>query len=97
MPSDDYAPIGGGGALKLKGAKVTKKKKSRKTDKSSALEKTLAGSSADGTAPVDKDKSPAAAAADDAGDRLPLPQKTEAERRHEEVRRKRVRTCEAFD
>ncbi|KAG4259618.1 hypothetical protein FPRO06_06689 [Fusarium proliferatum] len=33
MGSDDYAAVGGGGALKLKGAKIHKKKKKRdKTD-----------------------------------------------------------------
>ncbi|KAF5606810.1 DUF1754-domain protein [Fusarium subglutinans] len=38
MGSDDYAAVGGGGALKLKGAKIHKKKKKRdKTD----LEKNL--------------------------------------------------------
>lgn len=39
MPSDEYASFGGGGALKLKGAKVKKHKK--KKDKVSDLERAL--------------------------------------------------------
>lgn len=75
MP-DDYAGSGGG-ALRLKGAKVTKKKKKR--DKT--LEK-KAASVATVEKPEDNDE-------DDAG---PADRKTEAERRHEETRKKRVRS-----
>lgn len=87
MPSDDYAVIGGGGALKLKGAKVSKKKKKRdKTD----LEKNVTG---DG-AIVKKTKSPDAedSKRDEDQEEEPLAPaiKTESERRYEEVRKKRV-------
>jgi protein FAM32A len=84
MPSDDYTAVGGGGgALKLKGAKVTKKKKKSK-DKSD-LEKNIgAGGSGKGVA-----------------ERGSLPReepeehgegstKTESERRHDELKKKRV-------
>lgn len=87
MPSDDYAVIGGGGALKLKGAKVSKKKKKRdKTD----LEKNVAGDSA----LVKKTKSPEVEDDKREEDREEEPLvpaiKTESERRYEEVRKKRV-------
>ncbi|KAH8177283.1 hypothetical protein LIA77_02365 [Sarocladium implicatum] len=87
MPSDDYAPLGGGGALKLKGAKVDKKKKKKKPK--SDLEKNLAVDEAKAT------KSPDAAAVAEDDERAEekeryAPQKTEAEKRHEEIRRKRL-------
>ena len=88
MPSDDYAPLGGGGALKLKGSKVEKKKKKKKPK--SDLEKNLAVAEIDESKKAAK--SPEAAAAE--GEQLEerqAPQKTEAEKRHEEIRRKRVR------
>lgn len=110
MPSDDYAAVGGGGALRIKGAKVQKKKKKR--DKSD-LEKNLASgedsdkalvkststsSKAEGSKRKDKrdadddddnerrDKDGHSGEEDDA----PAPQKTEAERRYDEVKKKRV-------
>lgn len=126
MPSDDYAVVSGGGALKLKGAKIgkKKKKKSAKTD----LEKNLATGDESSVALVKRDtladghddngdyddasasalkkrkKSPNREASgedaqdddDDDNERLPMVQKTEAERRHEEVRRKRVRIYSFF-
>lgn len=89
MPSGDYSNVGGG-ALKLKGGKVQKKKK--KKDKS-GLEKSLA--SEDGAIvekssvpPEDRDKD---GSADEKDDHRPAPQKTESERRYEETRKKRVR------
>lgn len=75
MPADDYA-LAGGGALKLKGAKVTKKKKKSKTktdlDKpaSKAVEK------------VDSQE--------DNYDTSSASRKTESELRHEEVRKRKV-------
>lgn len=93
MPSDDYAPIGGGGALKLKGAKVSKKKK--KSKEKADLAKNLA----DGEGTVAKTKSPATNDNDDGeaekrsegeDDAMLGSRKTEAEKRYEEVKRKRV-------
>ncbi|PWI69796.1 hypothetical protein PCL_00708 [Purpureocillium lilacinum] len=110
MPSEDYAAVGGGGALRIKGAKVQKKKKKR--DKSD-LEKNLASgedsdkalvkststsSKAEGSKRKDKrdadddddnerrDKDGHSGEEDDA----PAPQKTEAERRYDEVKKKRL-------
>lgn len=88
MPSDDYAVATGGGALKLKGAKVSKKKK--KKDKSD-LEKNL------GKEVVRKDKLPSEERREDEEERgeeeeqIPEANKTESERRHDELRKKRVR------
>ncbi|RGP79948.1 hypothetical protein FLONG3_1892 [Fusarium longipes] len=89
MGSDDYAAIGGGGALKLKGAKINKKKKKRdKTD----LEKNLDTGSKDEEKRKKKNKQ------DDEEDELrnehneeqPEVQKTEAQKRHEEIKKKRL-------
>lgn len=94
MPSGDYTAIGGG-ALKLKGAKVQKKKKKRK-DKSDlennlssgdshaiALSKKEGPPAADNTGTLDEDRR-------EQDDELPEVGKTESERRYEEVKRKRV-------
>lgn len=82
MGSDDYAVVGGGGALKLKGAKIQKKKKKRsKTD----LEKNLE------TGAVKKDdKKDDDHQGEEDLDETPEVQKTESERRHEEIKKKRV-------
>ncbi|KAF4992003.1 hypothetical protein FGRMN_7457 [Fusarium graminum] len=89
MGSDDYAAIGGGGALKLKGAKINKKKKKRdKTD----LEKNLDVSSKD----EEKRKKRKDKEVDDDESRKeddeekPEVQKTEAQKRHEEIKKKRL-------
>ncbi|KAM0671028.1 hypothetical protein ACQRIT_001362 [Beauveria bassiana] len=100
MPSDDYAlSSGGGGALKLKGAKVDKKKKKRraKTD----LEKNLAtgegvspskelvtkkrkeSEGEDGQATEDRRQ------VEEEDDVAPV-QKTESERQYEEAKKKRL-------
>ncbi|KAH6611272.1 hypothetical protein Trco_001292 [Trichoderma cornu-damae] len=103
MGSDDYKAIGGG-ALKLKGAKVSKKKK--KAAKS-GLQKNLSGG--DEGAPVKKDGDDGAPKhgrdkrndpkGDEDGKREddeerqddgPAVPKTESERRHEEARKKRL-------
>lgn len=85
MASDEYSVVGGGGALKLKGAKVHKKKKKR--DKSD-LEKNIGKEVAKkGNAAEDKAKDKADE--EDEDDR-PVVQKTESEKRHEEIKRKRV-------
>lgn len=84
MPSDDYTSVGGGGALKLKGAKVTKKKK--KKDKSN-LEKNLGASGKE----VTQRESPSREKPDENEDEDPPEStKTESERRHDELRKKRV-------
>ncbi|KAL5604189.1 hypothetical protein BROUX41_002170 [Berkeleyomyces rouxiae] len=52
MPLDDYAAVGGGGALRLKGAKVGKTKKKKKDKKlESALARSSAGSGAEDSLP----------------------------------------------
>ncbi|KAI1336198.1 hypothetical protein F5Y15DRAFT_215323 [Xylariaceae sp. FL0016] len=86
MPANDYAAVGGGGALKLKGGKVQKSKKKKK-DKN--LERSLSAAAEakpqkDESAEADKD---ARKASDDEDG---TPQKTEAERRHEEATRKKM-------
>lgn len=94
MGSDDYAAIGGGGALKLKGAKVQKKKK--KKDKS-GLEKNLATGEKD---VVKKSKSLPKDEVEDKEEEdvdEPSVQKTESERRHDEIKKKRVSAFVFFD
>jgi protein FAM32A len=102
MPSDDYSAISGGGALRLKGGKVTKKKKRKEK---SDLEKNLStGESSSAVArpatesrkKVDDDdhkerESPERQDRDEeeTGDRFAA-QKTESERQFEEIKRKRV-------
>ncbi|KAH8733679.1 hypothetical protein BGZ61DRAFT_474340 [Ilyonectria robusta] len=89
MASDEYSVVGGGGALKLKGAKVHKKKKKR--DKSD-LEKNIGKEVAKkGNAAEDKAKDKAKDKADEEDeDDRPVVQKTESEKRHEEIKRKRL-------
>lgn len=94
MAPDDQAMRGTPGPLRLKGAKVTKKKKKKK-DKASDAETSLTKRD---TSAADDD---GRAASNEAGEgdqedtRGPV-QKTEAEKRHEEIRRKRVRSTLAF-
>lgn len=107
MPSDDYTAFSGGGALKLKGGKVSKSKGKKKKDKTTAagLERALStGDSADGSArdvekaagkkkhrkdPQDEDERPAQEEEEGDGDE-PVEYKTEAQKRHEEYKRKKV-------
>ena len=77
-----------GGALKLKGSKVEKKKKKKKPK--SDLEKNLAVAEIDESKKAAKSPEAAAAEGEQPEERQ-APQKTEAEKRHEEIRRKRVR------
>ncbi|KAF6810817.1 hypothetical protein CMUS01_13395 [Colletotrichum musicola] len=107
MPLDEYASVGGG--LKLKGAKIGKKKKRKdKTD----LEKNLDDGNAAGTVarrsedPAEEDKKrkkksksedPADEDADKEDDAGPVVHKTEAERRHEERKRRRNLANEVCD
>lgn len=87
MPSDDYAAVGGG-ALRIKGAKVQKKKK--KKDKS-ALEKNLSrGDQAVDKKDAAEKRAKSAEQEDKDDDEVPIVPKTEAERRYEEVKKKRV-------
>ncbi|PNY26464.1 Uncharacterized protein TCAP_03581 [Tolypocladium capitatum] len=87
MPSDDYAAVGGG-ALRIKGAKVQKKKKKKDTG---ALEKNL--SAGDNTV-VKRDaaekRTMSAEQGDGDGDEASVVPKTESERRYEEVKKKRL-------
>ena len=102
MPADEYSSFGGGGALKLKGGKVTKHKKKKK-DRSGAgsdLEKSLStGETQSKSDEKRKEKKSREPGTDverdegkrDDGDEAKLVEyKTEAERRHEEFQRKKV-------
>lgn len=82
MPSDDYTTVGGGGALKLKGAKVTKKKKRK--DKSD-LEKNL-GAGPSGKEVAERGSLPREEPEEDEA----VSTKTDSERRHDELKKKRV-------
>lgn len=102
MPSDDYKSAGGGGALKLKGAGAKVKKHKKKKDKAegggSDLEKALStggagASSSSKTSSKDKRREEGSEEAGDDGSgsaQRPVAFKTEAERRFEEARRKKV-------
>ncbi|KAI8659656.1 hypothetical protein LRP88_06224 [Fusarium phalaenopsidis] len=87
MASDDYTAVGGGGALKLKGSKVHKKKKKR--DKKTDLEKNLDTGKREGPDPDKKNKEADDEPRDEEDDR-PEAQKTEAEKRHDEIKKKRL-------
>lgn len=92
MPSDDYALSGGGGALKLKGARIDKKKKKKRarTD----LEKNLSTTADDSDSKklVRKEKAARQESEDGLEDEHgeSVAQKTESERQHEETKKKRV-------
>ncbi|KAF7550067.1 hypothetical protein G7Z17_g5986 [Cylindrodendrum hubeiense] len=86
MASDEYSTVGGGGALRMKGAKVHKKKKKR--DKSN-LEKNLGNEVAKKDSPA-QDKEADDKADEDDEDNRPVVQKTESEKKHEEIKRKRL-------
>lgn len=97
MPSDEYSSFGKG-ALKLKGG-GGKVKKHKKKDKGSDLEKALSAGQASGArrdsdAAADqveeRTKSGSPAEAEDDGEGAVVRQKTEAERRFEEAKRKKV-------
>lgn len=88
MPSDDYVSVGGGGALKLKGAKVNKKKKKKNTKPD--LEKNLElGSESSSRKAITKRDGDENDDHEDNGD-APERYKTETERRYEEARKKKV-------
>ncbi|PFH60129.1 hypothetical protein XA68_11402 [Ophiocordyceps unilateralis] len=86
MPSDEYTAVGGSGALRLKGAKVQKRKKRKTKDKDqTALAEKLSR--------PETDDAEADCARPDAGadnDDDTLAQKTESERRYEEAKKKRI-------
>ncbi|KAI0852159.1 DUF1754-domain-containing protein [Daldinia vernicosa] len=91
MPVDDYVSAAGAGALKLKGGKIQKNKKKKKT-KVSTLERSLTPGDSSASKPKDVEdprqrdsKDP-----DDGDDGDIVEQKTEAERRYEEANRKKM-------
>ncbi|KAF3021072.1 hypothetical protein E8E14_012814 [Neopestalotiopsis sp. 37M] len=104
MPSDDYVAFSGGGALKLKGGKVSKSKKKKK-DKTAAagLERALStgeSSAAEGgnkeiekptssKKKIPRDDEDERPEEDDERDE-PIEYKTEAQKRHEEYKRKKM-------
>ncbi|SCN73876.1 uncharacterized protein FFB20_04459 [Fusarium fujikuroi] len=86
MGSDDYAAVGGGGALRLKGAKIHKKKKKRdKTD----LQKNLDTGNKDEEKRKKNSEDGEEQEPHDDEDK-PEVQKTEAQKRHEEIKKKRL-------
>jgi len=101
MPSDDYAYVGGG-ALKLKGAKVKKNKKRK--DRPRDLERALSTSDGRSVTPDNNaltrrngDDGPPSNPGEDISTRDPeqddsvaVSRKTEAERRFDEAKRKKV-------
>ncbi|RYO89797.1 hypothetical protein DL764_008535 [Monosporascus ibericus] len=103
MGADDYA-VAGGGALKLKGAKVQKPKKKKKDKPSNNLERSLsviegdddpkATSSSKEVEKKDKkkrqDDSDGGAEEPEKSDQHTVEYKTEAERRHEEIQRRKL-------
>ncbi|KAI1498477.1 hypothetical protein F5X99DRAFT_321833 [Biscogniauxia marginata] len=94
MPSDDYASVGGSGALKLKGAKVQKAKKKKKDKSTSNLERSLSSqpdlaATQDPTEPREDDASESNKPQESDGEHA-AEYKTEAERRHEEASRKKM-------
>lgn len=93
MPADEYASVGGG--LRLKGAKVSKPKKKKNKDKSD-LEKNLS-TGEEGPSSVALEKKPREPSEEKqgpkeegSGDERDAPRKTEAEKRFEERKRKKV-------
>ncbi|KUI71420.1 Uncharacterized protein C31G5.21 [Cytospora mali] len=93
MPSDEYKSAGGG-ALRIKGAKVKKNKAKKKEKTKSDLEKNLATTRESSKDPKTEDELAETAAQDGAGGDGAEPStkghKTEAERRFEEARRKKL-------
>jgi protein FAM32A len=100
MPLDDYTSSAGG-ALKIKGAKVSKSKKKKKKDKTD-LEKNLSGGEgstaalSQTTAETREEHHDRDEREVESGDEAPVSYKTAAERRHEDAKRKRVRAKTAF-
>ncbi|KAG5957006.1 hypothetical protein E4U57_002095 [Claviceps arundinis] len=92
MPSGEYTTIGSG-ALKLKGAKIQKKKKKRKPkvdlDKDLAIQKREADDAQNSNDP-DKQRQEQNEDHENVDGEVLEPRKTEAERRYEEVKRKRL-------
>ncbi|KAK6952188.1 hypothetical protein Daesc_006721 [Daldinia eschscholtzii] len=90
MPADDYVSAAGTGALKLKGGKIQKPKKKKKT-KVPNLERSLTpgesstSKSKDVEDPRERDSKDA-----DDGDGDVVEYKTEAERRYEEANKKKM-------
>ncbi|KAG5946262.1 hypothetical protein E4U59_004155 [Claviceps monticola] len=93
MPSGEYSTIGSG-ALKLKGAKIQKKKKKKRKpnadlDRDLAIQKREADD-AQNSDDQDKQRQEQNEDHEDADGEVLEPRKTEAERRYEEVKRKRL-------
>lgn len=99
MPSDEYSSFGKG-PLKLKGGGGKVKKHKKKKDKVPDLEKALSTGETTSGEPRDSDagekqieqrkKSKSPVQEDDDNEEGPVRQKTEAERRFEEARKKKV-------
>ncbi len=95
MPGSEYASFGGG-ALKLKGAKV---KKHKKKDKSADLEKNLSTGGESSTAldkaedTTKKREKRSKSQDEEEEENLPDTSMTEAERRLAEAKQKKVRSC----
>lgn len=96
MPSDDYAVFSGGGILKLKGGKISKNKKKKK-DRPTDLERSLSTGEASASKELEKSSSSKKRSKDEERveeeapeEEEPVDYKTEAQRRHEEYKKKKV-------
>ncbi|KAI1464631.1 DUF1754-domain-containing protein [Daldinia caldariorum] len=92
MPADDYVTAAGTGALKLKGGKIQKTKKKKKT-KTPNLEHSLTPGESSNSKLKDVDdprERDTKDAEDGDGDGDVVEHKTEAERRYEEANRKKM-------
>ncbi|KAJ9194716.1 hypothetical protein DTO164E3_7137 [Paecilomyces variotii] len=91
-PGDEYSAVSGAGKLKLKGLKVkggrVEKKKKKKEKKEHA--ETSREASAVAESQQDSGEASAAATAEQEGGDVPIIEKTEAEKKYEEMRRKRL-------
>ncbi|GAD95145.1 conserved hypothetical protein [Paecilomyces variotii No. 5] len=90
-PGDEYSAVGGAGKLKLKGLKVKDgrvEKKKKKKEKKEHAERSRETSA---VAESQQSRGEAAVTAEPEGDdAAPAIEKTEAEKRYEEMRRKRL-------
>ncbi|KAL1862300.1 hypothetical protein Plec18170_001125 [Paecilomyces lecythidis] len=91
-PGDEYSAVGGAGKLKLKGLKVKDGRVEKKKKKKEKKEHAERSREASAVAESQQSGGEAAVTAEQEGDdaAAPVIEKTEAEKRYEEMRRKRL-------
>ncbi|KAJ9389483.1 hypothetical protein DTO063F5_1976 [Paecilomyces variotii] len=92
-PGDEYSAVSGAGKLKLKGLKVKGgrvEKKKKKKEKKEHAETSREASAVAESQQDSGEASAAAATAEQEGGDVPIIEKTEAEKKYEEMRRKRL-------